>query len=329
MLVPVTMFRSLIRKELAILAYHRVLAHWDEESFEFDPELISASVEEFHWQMSYIREHYSPVTFRHVLNHLNGTSSLPPRPIIVTFDDGFDDNYVHAFPVLQALHVPATIFLSTGYIGQTQTYWFEWLFFLCNQAAAIKMPVRIGSAEFRLSDNIAQRRVEIEKILSHAKRLPDTELRSELEKLKRELGLELPAAGFPQSRPLSWDQVREMAACGIEFGSHTVTHPILANLTQNRLNDELRESKVNLERQIKCPVDVIAYPVGGKFAFNSEVVGAVRNAGYKIATSYIPGINCLKSLDLFSLRRLHVERYTTRDDFKCMLALPELMSWGD
>lgn len=321
-----TRLRSFVWSEIAILAYHRVLDSWNEESFEFDPELISASVEDFYWQMGYIKRHYSPVTFRQVLNHLNGATPLPPRAIIVTFDDGFDDNYVHAFPVLRALDIPATFFLATGYIGQARTFWFDWLFFLCNQAAATGMPVRIGGNELHLSNDIANRRIEIDDILSHAKRLPDAELRSDLEKLEQKLGLEFPAAGFAQSRPLSWDQVREMAACGIEFGSHTVTHPILTNLTRIQLDEELTNSKSQLEQQLERIVDAIAYPVGGKFAFNSPVVEAVRNAGYKIATSYLPGINNLKSLDLFRLRRLRVERYTSHEDFKGMLALPEFFS---
>lgn len=326
MVGPVALLRSLLRKEIVILAYHRVLDSWNEETFEFDPDLISASASEFRWQMSYIRQHYTPVTFRQVLDHLDGVFSLPSRPIIVTFDDGFDDNYLHAYPILRALNVPATIFVSTGYIGQSRTFWFDWLFFLCNKAASSGIPVRMGSSHFHLSADIGVRRIEIARILSHVKRLPDAELRSELEKLEQQLGLELPATGFPQSRPLSWAQVREMGAHGIEFGSHTVTHPILANLTQNRLSDELTESKVHLEREIERAVEVIAYPVGGKFAFNSAVVDAVRNAGYRIATSYIPGINGLQNLELFSLRRLRVERYTTRDDFKGMLVLPELLS---
>ena len=326
MLAPVALLRGLVRSEVAILAYHRVLNRWDEESFEFDPDLISASAEDFHWQMSYIRTHYSPVTFRQFLNHLDGGPTLPKRPIIVTFDDGFDDNYLFAFPILRALNIPATIFLSTGYIGQARTFWFDWLFFLCNQAGNGGISVRISNTQYRFSASMGARRAEIANVLSHVKRLPDAELRSDLKRIEQELALNFPVEGFPQSHPLNWDQVREMAASGIEFGSHTVTHPILANLTSDRLNDELKDSKSELECQLACAIDVIAYPVGGRFAFNSTVVGAVRNAGYKIATSYIPGMNSLKNIDLFSLRRLRVERYTTREDFMGMLALPELLS---
>ena len=326
LIAPVTRLRSLFRREIAILAYHRVLDCWDEQSYPFDPDLISATTEDFHWQMGYIREHYSPVSFRQVLLHLDGAAPLPPRPIIVTFDDGFDDNYLHAFPVLQALNVPATVFVSTGYIGQPRTFWFDWLYFLCNQAAHAGIPVRIDGVARRLSRDLVVRREEIADILSSTKRLPDALLRRELGELEKDLGMQSPTEVFPQSHPLSWEQVRRMAAGGIEFGSHTVTHPILANLTPKQLEDELSISKAELEQQLKCPVDVIAYPVGGKFTFNSVVVQAVRKAGFKIATSYMHGINNVNSLDRFSLRRLRVERYTTREDFKGMLALPELFS---
>ncbi|MBL8524644.1 MAG: polysaccharide deacetylase, partial [Betaproteobacteria bacterium] len=87
--------RALLKSEITILAYHRILNSWDEEHFPFDVELISASCEDFAWQMEYVRSHYSPIAFRDVIAFLDGKCALPPRPLLVTFDDGFDDNYHH------------------------------------------------------------------------------------------------------------------------------------------------------------------------------------------------------------------------------------------
>jgi peptidoglycan/xylan/chitin deacetylase (PgdA/CDA1 family) len=323
----VTRLRSLLRDEITVLAYHRVLDVEDEAGYPFDPELISASSGDFAWQMAYIRKHYTPITFARLLDCLDGKDRLPPRPIIVTFDDGFDDNYLNAFPVLEALGVPATIFVSTGYVDQPRTFWFDWLYYLYNMAAASSdESLNFADTSYSLSREPARRQEITAALYSHAKRLPDAVLRSEIAALEKRLGVSYPANGFARSRPLTWEQVREMASRGIEFGSHTVTHPILTNLGETQLREELAVSKARLEQETGRPVDVIAYPVGYEFAFNDNVIEEVRKAGYRLGACYLPGINKAKQMDLFRIRRLHVERYVDRSYFQSMLAFPEFFS---
>ncbi len=319
--------RSLLGSELTILAYHRVLEHWDEEQFEFDVELISASAKEFAWQMAYVRENYSPITFCQLIAFLDGRARLPKRPILVTFDDGFDDNYHHAFPILRSADVPATVFLSTGYIGGVRTFWYDWLCYLCNFAARSKnrADITFGGKEFQLGYDLAQRRENISGLFGFVKRMKDDALRSELKRLEEDLDIEYPSIGFDASRPLSWEQVREMSEGGIEFGSHAVTHPILTNLSEGQLSEELNSSKRRIETELAQRVEVIAYPVGEDFAFDDAVIKASRDAGYRLGASYISGVNDLSDLDHFRLKRLHVERYTTRSDFQGMLAMPTLL----
>jgi peptidoglycan/xylan/chitin deacetylase (PgdA/CDA1 family) len=318
--------RPLMHDEITILAYHRVLDVANEDAFDFDLELISASVPDFRWQMTYIRKRYTPVTFSRLLDHLDGKRALPPRPILITFDDGFDDNYHHAFPVLKSLGMSATVFLSTGYIGQPRTFWFDWLAYLYHKAAASRSFLHFAGATFTLSSDLARRRVEIVDLFDYVKKLPDDDLRGALSELETHLGINYPAGGFAQSRPLEWDQVREMASQGIEFGSHAVTHPILTNVSDVKLREELTVSKEQLEREIASPVETIAYPVGYDFAFNEKVVEAARMAGYRLGVSYLSGVNAVKHVDPFRLRRLRIERYVTHSDFQGMLAWPEMLA---
>jgi len=320
----------LIRKssghELKVLAYHRVLNIPDDQEFLFDHELVSASVDDFRWQMEHVRRHYTPISFKTLLDHLDDRRALPRQPILITFDDGFDDNYYHAFPILKSLGIPATIFISTSYIGQPRTFWFDWLCYLCNKAAIAGKSVSLAGNVYSLSNDWGKRQKEIADIFAFVKRLPDNVLRPGLTMLEKELGIEYPESGFTQSHPLSWEQVREMAAHGIEFGSHTVTHPILANIDNAQLREELTVSRIKIEQEINCPVDILAYPVGYDFAFNNNVIETAREAGYRIGASYISGVNNLNEMDMYRIRRLHVERYDTRAEFECMLTLPMLFT---
>ncbi len=321
----VAKLRTNIFAEVTILAYHRVLDNWSEADFPFDPELISASTTEFRWQMKYVRDRYTPITFEKLGLLLANKNALPSKPLIITFDDGFDDNYTHAFPVLRELRLQATFFISTNYIGQSRTFWFDWLYHLVKRSLP-ERTIQFGTLELQQAKDPQKIAREISRALAYAKRLPDTQLRLELDALEKALGITYPKSGFPESLPLNWNQVREMAANGQEFGSHTASHPVLTNLTPSALRAELIDSKAKLEEEIQRSITTMSYPDGNSLAFNDAVVDAVKSTGYQFGASYLTGTNNLNRLDHFRLKRLHVERDTTREDFEGMLACPELLA---
>ena len=118
-----TALRAKFSKTVTILAYHRVLDIAEEDSFPFDIELVSASVSAFTSQMQYVKQHFTPMSFASLLQCLDRGGPPPPGAVIITFDDGFADNYYNAFPVLKKFNIPATIFLSTGYIDNQNISW--------------------------------------------------------------------------------------------------------------------------------------------------------------------------------------------------------------
>ncbi len=107
---------------------------------------------------------------------------------------------------------------------------------------------------------------------------------------------------------------------GMEFGSHTHTHPILSRLEPAQLEAELTESRRILERELGRPCEVISYPVGMGEAVDGDVATAARRAGYRLGCTYETGTNALPKQEVFDMRRQHVERYVTREHFKMLLA---------
>lgn len=322
----VSRFRALRGGQLTVLAYHRVWDVADETRFPFDVELISASVADFGWQMDYVRRNFDTITCQMAAQIVNGEAEAPPRPLVITFDDGFEDNYQNAFPVLSALEIPATIFLSTGYIGGERTFWYDELAHLLLGAPECRLNLHGLNRTVQLTADPLQRRAALNLLLKELKVIGDERRLDILRQIQELLGTESLLAPSPLSRPMSWDQIREMAAKGIEFGSHTVSHPILANLNDQQLRFELQESKREIERQLGKPCEAISYPVGGSSAFDKRVTRLVKEAGYRIGFSYISGINLLRNDDTLALRRLHVERYTTRSFFAAMLNLPGIFN---
>lgn len=111
------LFRS--NNKLIVLAYHRIMEF--DENFPFDIELISARPQQFEKQIKHISKYYSPITIEELCECHRTKSKIPDRSVLITFDDGFYDNYEYAFPVLKKYNVPATIFVSTDYIDSNTT----------------------------------------------------------------------------------------------------------------------------------------------------------------------------------------------------------------
>jgi peptidoglycan/xylan/chitin deacetylase (PgdA/CDA1 family) len=308
-------------EQLLILAYHRVLDVGDEAQFMSDPELVSASPADFAWQMRFVRQHFQPISFARLTQTLDQGLPLPRKSIIITFDDGHIDNYTVAFPILRELGMPATIFVSTDYISNGQAFWFEQVAADICRAPAGRYRLATLDLAFECGD-MASRREASYQVLAHLKRAPDAlRLRA-----LHELASLMPAGvGEPGERKaFNWDEARHMAAHGIEFGSHTMSHAILARLDDAQLAAELTGSARVMERELGHRPQTVAYPAGKSGDYDARVAAAAQHSGYRLGIAYDVGINQLGALDTMALKRLAVERYTSRAMFKSMLALPQV-----
>lgn len=316
--------RRLYGPAVTVLAYHRVRETPDERHYPFDMGLISATPEEFEWQMKFIRERMSPVGFEAVIEFMDEGVPLPPRPIVVTFDDGYADNYFTAFPILKKYDIPATIFLTAGFVGQDQMLWHDRAARIALTTSTGRLPGPAEPLSLAPSDRMAQRRAILADFLVHLKTLEHRELLALLDRLELENPIDNSVATASEVAILSWEHVREMRNCGISFGSHTMTHALLSRLSKEELQSELAESKQKIEHELQHPCKTIAYPVGREFAFTNDALGLVADAGYSLGTTYLPGVNYVSALDRYKFLRQNVEIDTTRPYFKALLELPEL-----
>jgi len=312
--------------ELLLLGYHRILPLGDGIEYDGDVELVSATPEEFAWQVDYIRRRFNPVTFDDIADCFDGRQQLPPRAIAITFDDGFSDVYEYAFPILRRAGVPATVFVSTDYVDQPEPFWFDLVAWIVANAPA--------DTEFVIGDlqtnpacgSPLARSVAAVEILRWLKNCSEPERQAAVKSIFEKLP-NLTLKGIERlGRALTWDQIREMASAGIEFGSHTLSHRCLAKLSQAELEHELLASRDRLEEKLSLPVTALAYPFGGPTAYNDNVIATARRFGYRVCTTYIPGINSLEVADRFALRRQNVERYTSRPYFEAIVNAPR---WFD
>jgi peptidoglycan/xylan/chitin deacetylase (PgdA/CDA1 family) len=280
--------RWLNRQGLRILMYHRFA----------DRAALSR-------QCAHIRRHYQPVSMAAVSEWLHAGRSLPPYALAVTVDDGHDDFREAGYPVFAEYGIPVTVFLVTDFMDGKSWLWFDRVLYAFEQAkptsACVEMPDG-NILRFEL-DSPSSPRASGQHLADLAAALSPADRRQLVAALPRLLQVELPDRAPPEYQPLSWDEVRSLAASGVEFGAHTKTHPILAALSDpEELREEIAGSKARIEAELDGPVLHFCYP-NGKMRDIGRAAEAVRAAGMQTAVTTEPGLNRAPQ-DAFLLRRI-------------------------
>jgi peptidoglycan/xylan/chitin deacetylase (PgdA/CDA1 family) len=318
--------RSLVRRDLRILAYHRVCEIPDPDAFEFDLALVSASPQAFRDQMELVRRRHHPMRFSDVLAALDAGRRLPRNAVVVTFDDGYDDNYRTAFPILRELGVPATFFVSTGHIDSGLPYLYDWLVHVVLRTGLARLSIPELGIDRPLDANRDARRAAAAQMLDRIKAHDAATQVAIIERLAAQSDMPR-TPGHADCRPMSWDQLREMGDAGMEIASHGVTHRMLAKLPDAEITAEVAGSQSSIARELGAPTPVIAYPVGGFDAFDDRVIAAAKAAGFRLGCSYVAGTNRLPGAPPFALGRLAVESDMDATWFEAMLGIPEWFTY--
>lgn len=311
------------KHDLHILAYHRILDD-NPDTFLFDEALISANSTSFRQQMEFAKKNFNVLSFADLLRVEQEGQAWPERALIVTFDDGYRDGYTHAFPILKELEIPATIFLTVGYMEKTHLFWWDLVAYGVKKTVHHDLEIpAISSHPLSLRTPVERRRA-IDSILRHLKSVPEQEKQEFLQQFPAVTGVEIPddlAAGMH----LVWSEIQEMSASNIEFGSHTVTHPILENIGADQLEYEIGESKRTIEREIGKEISAFAYPEGYRCHFNSTVQATVARHDYGYAVAYEEGLACCGEQTRYALPRIHVEHENSLNLFRANLMFPHIM----
>lgn len=298
----------------------------DLDSFPFDGELISANKRNFEHQIQHVKKHFTPISIELLLDSLEGKALLPKRAILVTFDDGYDDNYFNAFPILKKYEVPATIFVSVGFVSTSKRFWFDDVAAIVKHTDEKELFITSLDKKFKLGDTAEERERSVQEITECLKRVSNEERIEVLSFLKKKYGEIFSKVDLSRSKALTWEQIKEMDDSVISFGSHTMTHPILTNLDKDELEYELVESKKILEKKLNKKIETFAYPNGGINDISDEVDSQLKSFGYKVSFSYLSGVNKQPVESHFRLKRIHIEHQMNRRFFNLLLCCPNVFS---
>ena len=292
--LPLPRFRRFQNPKFVILCYHGV-------GESGNPLGQAPSREIFAAQMRFLRQNYRVVSLEEVCRELCGALNSEPG-IAITFDDGYRSAYTVAFPILQEYRLPATIYLTLDSVETSQVAWYDRVFLAMAVAPSGEIQLDLqGPWRFQLNSLEDRLRAALE-VVALLRTLPNSQRRECCALLEKRIGLPQNALS---SRILTWDEIYTMHRAGIAFGSHTLTHPVVSQLSPRELEQELAVSKRLLEEKLGVPVLDFAFPFGKTSDFSAGAIEMLSRCGYRSAVTTVPGVN-IPQINPYELRRLQV-----------------------
>jgi peptidoglycan/xylan/chitin deacetylase (PgdA/CDA1 family) len=278
----------------AILCYHRV-------GTGGVPLYSQLPVKAFEEQMRFLRENYRVVPLDQLIGELSVPLSTKPT-VAITFDDGYCDLFLNAFPVLQALQIPATIFLTVGCIESGEVAWYDRIFSGLQSAGGETIEIKLDRRRSYPLGSTASRLKTAVEIISFLRECSPARRKACCADLESKLQVR---EDDIRNRMLTWDQIRTMHRGGIQFGAHTMTHPVVSRLSVPEMNWEICESKRILEERLDHPVRHFAFPFGKYEECGESAVSILARAGYRSAATTEWGLNACDT-NPFYLRRVQI-----------------------
>jgi peptidoglycan/xylan/chitin deacetylase (PgdA/CDA1 family) len=306
-----------LRPAVYVLTYHRV-GNWRETAF--DSGTFTCDAERFREHLTVIKERFDVIDLDR-LRHQQESGTPPSRPLaLITFDDGYRDNYDTAFPILKDMGLSALFFLPTGFIGTSHVPWWDEVAWTIRHArvSRIELPGLPEPIDIDAGDPARA----TSRVLKWVKRNESMPLPDRVDTVKR--------VSNPPERPrdggvgllLSWDEARTMHRAGMGIGSHTHTHRLLSQLTSAEQEKELADSKEILEGELRAPVDSVAYPVGGHYCYTHETRHLARKLGYRVGFNHTNAVAELPVPDSMDVNRLIVHDREQEERLRFIICFP-------
>ena len=258
----------------------------------------------FSQQMELLVRRYNPVPLDDVLLFLRGEKRLPRRPVAVTFDDGFLDNFEIAAPILDRLGIPGTFYVTVAAIALESPPWFCRLRYAFGTTRRSRFQSADDARVYDLDTPQDRRSGFLAASATCATRSGPVQAQT-IRSIEEALGVE-PLAS--KGVMMNWDHVRALCRSGHTVGSHTLTHPNLAQIPESEVDHELRESRRILVSQIGKEVVHLSYPNAILEPYwTPKTCEIAARAGYRTAVTSESGSVSAKDRPL-SLSRVGVPR---------------------
>jgi peptidoglycan/xylan/chitin deacetylase (PgdA/CDA1 family) len=302
-----------------VFNYHRI---GNAIESQFDRDVFSTTEDQFDAQMDFLKRNFdviSPADLPAARRSQRG------RYVIITFDDGYIDNYQLAFPILKRHGLKATFFIPSGFVDRRELSWWDTIAWMIRHSDMRQIPAdRWFEAPLPLTGDA--REFAIRHALKTYKQLPGRETSAYVEFLADATGHSSLPMHLGDELWMTWNNIRELRLAGMTIGGHTVNHPLLARLTSSQQIEEIRGSRDRIQEMIGVQPKAFAYPVGKRDTFTTITRAILLSMGFEYAFSFYGGYQNLIDIDLLDIRRVNVGRRTSQSLFEMLSSLPTVFA---
>lgn len=309
--------RFLRRNEAVVLMYHGV------SSFRYKlPVWTQLKTDLFEEQMRFLRRSgYHVCHLTELLRYIDEHKKIPRNCVVVTFDDGFRNNYLEALPVLENYSIPATVFVTANLIGTSDLIWSDLMTYALNETNASNLDHDdLGKYSLKSTQETS---ISLRSILQSLKKIPA----DEKDRIVRDIVHDLLPDGEDKSSPvyesfklMSWSELIELSkSTSIQIGGHTCTHNILTRLSRDIAQSEIQDCKSILEEKLDTRVDLFAYPNGTTNDFSEQDINTLRSTGWHAAVTTVEN-RVTVPIDPYRIPRVGIGSGTTSAAFAYTLS---------
>ncbi len=301
---------------LTTLAYHRIDTPDNTANRDLSPALIDAYPDEFEAQMRWIAGRYNVISGWQLVESLRDGKPLPPRALMITFDDGNSCFMDTAAPIMRRYGLPSTLFVATGYTSNPcEPFWWDTLHRVIERTENREIEVPgVG----RLALGTKEQRGTAYKTLVVAVEHSDAD---EAERLVEMIAQACGIKPSSEKQRLDWTELIALSETGdVAIGPHTRRHPILSRTNPQRMRDEIEGSLADLNAHLKRPLPLFAYPNGQSYAIGETSSQAVRSAGLIGAFTMMAGYNTPGKTDPYMMHRIGATAGLSLNRFKLRIS---------
>jgi len=297
-------FLNWASKPALVLLYHRVT------NLKNDPQLLAVTPDNFYDHVSLLRKKFSLLEIEEFSELLISGKKMPVKPVILTFDDGYADNYHEALPILESLRTQALFYITTSNVNSDHEFWWDEIerIFLTDHQLPDFLEINVNDKLVRLRTSSVSERTNAYKALHPRLKYLAPEKRNALIAQIRQVA-QINCNGRPTHRILSTEEIKLLSqSSSAIIGAHTHNHPALSVLSYKQQEEEIKLSKIILEKILAKAIDHFSYPYGSKKDYNQDSIQACQDIGFKMVCSNYHG-HVRKWTDRFQVPRVLVRNW--------------------
>jgi peptidoglycan/xylan/chitin deacetylase (PgdA/CDA1 family) len=285
-------------KGLYIVGYHRLSENISDKSVH----VLAVTQKNFEDHVRYYKKNFEIISLHEVHDVLQ-QSKLKKNYLVITFDDGYRDNYTLGKDIFKKFEISPTIFLTANHIEQRRPFWTDVVESIIHKSKVTMLELNMLNIKGRFNLSTYEEKVKLAELIKNEIKKYDEETKHRA--IAQLANICHVSPSLDDSLVMDWQEAKELSELGVHMGSHTMNHPTLSKIVIQHAGYELKESKQLIEQRLQGSVDHFAYPYG-KHSDYTEAVKKEVSAHYKSAVTAINGINH-PGQDPYELKRVIVD----------------------